>query len=416
MSSLARPARLAALALAALAVTAARAGAGELHGRLALSDQFAAARTDSLTAALGARTSNDVAADLRLTWAARKGPWDVAVDYEATVQAGAGVAAAQRQAALRPAAAPATLFDLTDTVGDGESSRLTQTIDRLSLGYSTSHLVVRVGRQALTWGAGVVFHPMDLIDPFAPGAVDVDYKPGVDMAYAQWLFDDGSDLQVIAAPRPARQGGPVEADASTLALHYHGAAGGLGVTTMLARDHGDWTAGAGLSGPLGGAVWNVEITPTWAADGKTATSALANISTATTLLGRNATVFAEYYRNGFGVSGETSLDALPAGLSDRLERGQVFSVGRDYLAAGLSLEWTPLLTLSPSLIANLDDGGVYLIGEANWSLSDDLVLIGGAQGPLGRTGTEYGGLPISAGSPLHVAPAAIAYVQLRRYF
>lgn len=386
-----------------------------LHGRLAVTDEASADAHDSLAGALGERRRNDATLDLRLTWARRAGPWDFAADYELTGRAGPGVALARAEAGLF-APPPATWLDLTGTIADRRRQSLTQKIDRLSVGYAADKLVVRLGRQAITWGAGQVFRPMDLIDPFAPEAVDTDYKPGVDLAYAQWLFDDGSDLQVIAAPRPARRGGAVTADASTFALHWHGRVGGLGTTAMAARDRGDWTAALGLSGALGGAVWNLEAVPTWEADGGVRTSALANISNAVTLAGRNATVFAEYFHNGFGVGDDRPLDALPNGLSDRLSRGQLFNTGRDYLAAGLTLEWTPLVTLTPVVIANLSDGGAYLAGDVDWSLSDNAVLKLGVRVPVGRDGSEYGGRAVGAGSPLRFAPPASAYVQLRRYF
>ncbi|WP_374575272.1 hypothetical protein [Phenylobacterium sp.] len=404
------------LAGLAAALAGSPALAEPLHGRISLADQAAFNSSDSLDAALGDRATNDALGDLRLTWEPRAGAWDFSVHYELGAEAGPGVATSRAEAAILGRAPPATLLDLTGAVADRDRLTIVHRIDRLAVGYSTPDWVVRVGRQALTWGAGTVFHPMDLVDPFAPDAVDVDYKAGVDMIYVQKLFADGSDLQFIAAPRPARPGGPVEADASTFALHYHGAAGAIGTTAMLARDHGDWTAAAGLSGPLGGAVWNLEIVPTWL-DGRAARlSLLANVSDALALAGRNATVFAEYHRNGFGASGEPALDALPAGLAERIARGQAFTVSRDYLAAGISLEWTPLLTLAPTLIANLDDGSAYLVGQATWSLSDDAVLIAGAQAPMGPGGTEYGGLPLSAGSAVRVAPASRFYLQLRRYF
>ena len=125
--------------------------------------------------------------------------------------------------------------------------------------------MVRVGRQALTWGSGLVFRPMDLFDPFSPSATDTEYKPGVDMLYVQRLFADGSDLQLIVAPRPQVKEGPLTADASSFALHYHLTLFGHQTTLLVARDHGDWVGGAGLNGALGGATWNVELVPTFAA-------------------------------------------------------------------------------------------------------------------------------------------------------
>ncbi len=402
---------------AALWLAAAPAGAAGLHGRLMLTDLAAYSAADSLAASLGRRTYNDVLGDARLTWAPRWDDWDLTLAYEAAGETGPGVAVARGEFAVLPAAPPATLFDLTDVPIRRARAVVTQRIDRLAIGHSSAHLVVRVGRQALTWGAGTVFHPMDLVDPFAPEAIDTEYKPGVDMVYVQRLFDDGSDLQLIAVPRGAQSGGPVRRDASTFAVHYRRSFASLGMTWMLARDRGDWTAAFAVSGPLGGAAWNVEIVPTAEPQGRTAVSALANLSTAVTLSGRNALVFGEYYRNGFGANRTgTAFASLPADLLARLARGQLYNVSRDYAAAGLRLEWTALLTLSPSVIVNVDDRSFYAAFQATRSLSDNADLLAGAQVPFGGAQTEYGGLPVQgAGSP-YVAPAAIVYLQFRRHF
>jgi len=37
----------------------------------------------------------------------------------------------------------------------------------------------------LSWGNGLVFSPMDIVNPFDPTAVDTEYKAGDDMLYGQ---------------------------------------------------------------------------------------------------------------------------------------------------------------------------------------------------------------------------------------
>ncbi|GHE05400.1 hypothetical protein U879_04025 [Defluviimonas sp. 20V17] len=388
-----------------------------LHGRFELTGIGATSKAGSADAFLGARSRAGLHGDFRLTWEPHWGRWDFSLHYVLRGASGRDVALSRSKAALLPAPPPATLFDLSETLTDSGNRRLTQRIDRLSLGYSTPHFVFRIGRQALTWGAGQVFHPMDLVDPFAPNAVDTEYKPGVDMIYTQILFDDGSDLQAVAAPRRAVAGGPVSGNASTFALHYHRSIGAFGLSLLAARDRGDWTAGLGLSGPLGGATWNAEIVPTREAAGATRVSGLLNISGATTLAGRNATYYAEYFHNGFGVPGSgAALDSLPSDLTARLTRGQIFTVSRNYLAAGGAWDWTPLLTLSPSLIVNLDDRSFYVSAESKWSLSDNSMLLIGLQAPVGPHGTEFGGLPVSGTTAPYSAEPTTAFLQFRRYF
>ena len=53
------------------------------------------------------------------------------------------------------------------------------------MGFATDHVVMRFGRQAITWGNGLVFNAMDIFNPFDPAAVDKEYKTGDDMIYGQ---------------------------------------------------------------------------------------------------------------------------------------------------------------------------------------------------------------------------------------
>ena len=409
---------LAALALCAtLAAGRAEAQASDngLHGRLELQDALQVSPGDSLDAALGAREANDALANLRLIWEPTWGRWSFALHDVLSVQVGPSVAIARSERTLIPEP-PTTLLNLTATLADHDRVLATDTIDRLSVAYGTPALVVRVGRQAITWGSGLVFRPMDLFDPFSPTATDTEYKPGVDMIYVQRLFPGGSDLQVIVAPLPAVRGGPVTAEASAVALHFETTIAGHQTTLLLAHDDGDWVAGLGVNGALGGATWNVELVPTFLRSGGTAVSGLANISDAITLGGKNATVFAEYFHNGFGVVGPATVATLPPDLLARLNRGQIFNVRRDYLAGGLTLEATPLLTLSPSIIVDVNDGSLFLLFAATYSLADNASLIAGVQAPIGPAGSEFGGLPISPINPLLLSPPGQVYLQLRRYF
>src|SRR5579871_632798 len=413
------PRRLATLLFLAAMLLAPAAAAqtdNALHGRLELADSGLFSNSDSIEAALGAKDSDEGLANLRLTWEPTWGDLSLQVHALATVEAGPAVALARSEASLLPAP-PSTWLNLTATF-TGRGEVLGQaSIDRLALAYTTPGWVVRVGRQAVTWGSGLVFRPMDLFDPFSPSATDTEWKPGVDMLYVQRLFADGSDVQLIVVPRPTRPGGPLTADASSEALHAQTTLAGHQTTFLIARDHGDWLAGVGVNGALGGATWNVEVVPTVLRSGPTRVSGLANISDAVTVFGRNATLFAEYFHNGFGVADrDLALLTLPPDLAGRLARGQLFNTRRDYLAAGATVELTPLLTASPTLIVDLNDGSLFALAAATYSLSDNLRLVAGAQAPIGPKRSEFGGLPLAPASPVFFAPPAQLYVQLRRYF
>ena len=86
------------------------------------------------------------------------------------------------------------------------------------------------------------------------------------------------------------------------------------------------------------------------------------------------------------------------------------------LAGGLTLEVTPLLNVSPTLIVNLNDASLFALASTTYSLGDNLNLIAGVEVPVGPTHTEFGGLPLAPASPTDLAPPGQIYLQLRRYF
>ncbi len=408
------------LGLAAVLVLSAggvRAQSDSVHGRIELADAGLFSSADSLQSAVGAKEANQLLANLRLTWEPTWGGWSVQVHYLASYEDSRELRLQSSEAGIL-APPPATWFDLTNTIADRGQVLAAQGIDRLAATYATPDLVIRLGRQALTWGSGLVFRPMDIVDPFSPTATDTEFKPGTDMVYVQRLFADGADVQLVVVPRPPRAGASPTADASTVALHLHADFFGHETTWLLARDHGDLVGALGVNGALGGATWNLEIEPVVPDRQSTAfVSVLANVSDAITVLHRNATVFAEYFHNGLGVGGGApTFASLPTSLRSRLLRGQLFNVRRDYLAAGLTLEVTPLLSFSPTVIAGLDDASGVALIAATYSLGDNVSLIAGVEAPFGAAHSEFGGLPLTPASPLLLAPPSQIYLQLRRYF
>jgi hypothetical protein len=407
------------LLLVLLVTTSARAVG--FAGRFKLDVNRYDAGTDSPEAAVGYQIGSDLTAQLRLELNQGFGPWDIDAAWELEARYGSAV---KREAAVAAAFPSSNIsadennyWDLDDDLVDSNSILISQGLDRLSLGYTQPDYVVRVGRQALTWGAGLVFHPMDLMNPFEPVANDTAYKRGADMAYGQWLLPDGSDIQLALVPHKQRGATDPDADKGTYALYGNLVGASLQWNLLLAHDRADTVLGIGASGSLGGAVWNLELIPTRLHNGTTKTSALVNITRSGTLLNRNINSFAEYYHNGFGEPDSGySVTQLSPDLLARLQRGQQFVTARDYLALGTTWEGTPLLQLIPTLIFNLRDQSALFDTQINWSLSDNTALKAGLRLPVGARGTEFGGLELVPGDQLYLARSTQACVWLEAYF
>jgi len=308
-------------------------------------------------------------------------------------------------------------WDLTYRSDRGQRTALVHRLDRLSVGYTTERSVWRFGRQAVSWGNGVLFTPMDVFNPFDPAAVDKEYKTGDDMLYGQYLFSNGADIQAVAVIRRDLDSGDVTADQSSVAAKYHGFLGSGEIDMLFAEHYGDRIVGLGGNVDLGGAVLRGDLTWT-RTDTDEILSTVASLSYAWTWGGHNVSGLLEYYHNGFGQAGsDYSLDALAhnTDLLARLQRGELYTLGRNYLGASATIELTPLLLVVPAAFVNLDDPSALAQLVLQYGLSQNWDLLCALNVPIGPAGSEYGGIatPIE-GYYLSTDPGLFA--QLAWYF
>ena len=392
-----------------------------LSGDIKFLQQYSQAEDDSLESSLGETDIRSSALTVRLIGDYTNQNLELNAHYLLNGQHGNAVKLQNQLKTLFPDLVVDTQktqwLRLEHNLISTDNTLVTHSLDRLYIGHSSEHLVVKLGRQALSWGNGLVFKPMDLFDPFAPNAIDTSYKPGIDMGYAQWLFNDGSDLAALVVPRRDPSSGHVESSESSSAAKWHIFQQSLQSDLMLAHDYGDTVAAAALSGPWGDALWRFEWVPTFFDNGGQRDSAIFNLENAWTWGNRNVSGYVEYFRNGFGVGGrDYTLEQLPSYLVKRLARGQVFNTGRDYLAGGVRITWSPLLQIDPLLIYNLNDQSVLLFVHGDYSLSQNLSLDLGINIGFGPKGTEFGGIETSSGSGVYYKPLNQLYARLAYYF
>jgi hypothetical protein len=360
----------------------------------------------------------DPNADLRLKGELRAGPWEFSAHYEVLAVAGDSLAARRRLAAAGVIADPTGLPDdktrllrLTRAVFDKDRASCVQRLDRLHAGMGRGPWTLRAGRQAVSWGNGLAFQTLDLLNPFSPGAVDKEYKTGDDVLFGQALTGGWGDAQALAAGRRDPRTGKAAGDASTFAAKQHARFWGTDFDFAAARHYGGAWAGAGAVRSVAGAV--VRIDASVAGPGA-AFSALANADYSWTAFGKNAYGFAEYFHSGFGEGSREGYAAPSPELRARIERGDLFTLARDYSALGAGLEWTPLLNLRALWIENLDDLSAFLQIYGTYDLSRASTLMAGLNLSLGPRGTEFGGIPLPGGA--YLAPGQTMFVRIAGYF
>ena len=308
------------------------------------------------------------------------------------------------------------LLDLTATLDDGGTSLSALRLDRASVSHSSPDTVIKVGRQAISFGNGLTFHVLDLFNPFAPTAIDKEYKTGDDMAYAQLLYGTTTDVQLVAVPRRDLLSRDIEGDESSAGgkLHTRIEEFKVDLDLLAARHYGETVVGGGFSRDLFEAVFRSDISLTQSDGGRWYLSALGNIDRSFGFFDKNLYLFAELFHSAFGGSEDSYLIDSP-NRTKRILRGDLYVLGRNYLATGFRLEVTPRTNLLGSTIYNLADKSTIVQGRISQELSQNLNLIGGVNIPVGKSGSEFGDIRSPTGEMVVDIPVE-SYLRVEWYF
>ena len=359
--------------------------------------------------------------DLRLKFSGQEGSVSASADYQLVLQHGDSVALINNSpgSVLSTRRVPNDdhrLLDLTHVIHQDDDTVLTHRLDRLYVDMTGRKAVARIGRQAISWGNGMFYTPMDFFNPFDPSAVDKEYKTGDDMLYGQYLLDSGDDLQAVWVVR-RDMNGDVSSGVDSIAAKYHGFIAGYEYDLLLSQHFEDVILGAGGIANLGGAVWRGDITLT-----DTQTETVMSLVTSLTYSwvgwGKNTSGVLEYFYNGFGISdGDYSPTALANNpdLVSRIVRGELFTLGRHYIVGSAMIEMTPLWMLTPNVFLNASDGSFLAQLVSSYDFKQDWQLLAALSLPVGSAGTEYGGIDSGVpGKPLSYGLNVFA--QLAWYF
>ena len=99
----------------------------------------------------------------------------------------------------------------------------------------------------------------------------------------------------------------------------------------------------------------------------------------------------------------------------RVERGEVFTLARNYLAVSATIEMTPLLMLIPNVFLNLEDPSTLLQVVAQYSWKQNVQVTGAVNLPIGASGTEYGGIEAPVDG-MYFSTGPSLFAQLAWYF
>jgi hypothetical protein len=316
---------------------------------------------------------------------------------------------------IRPVDDRRRLMDLT-AVSQGEAYILSNRLDRLVLTYKPDWGFVRVGRQAVTWGNGMLFTPLDIFDPFAPTDIEREYKIGEDMLSVQ-VPSRWGEFQFLGVARREPLTHSVQLNQSSFAGKWHKGLGKVDLDLMAARHFSDDVIGFGSSQPLGRAGWRLDATWTFLDGDSRRAGYLAlvtNIDYSWVWRSKNFYGYVEFYFNGLGTT-HYDLASLDPALVARLARREMFTIGRYYADSKVQVEVNPLFNVYVSSIVNLYDGSGVFQPRGIYSITTDLLLTFGANLVWGKPGTEFGGIEIPTTQCTNRAAAGV-FVWLSYYF
>ena len=271
------------------------------------------------------------------------------------------------------------LMNLTWTWEEGKKLYAVNRFDRLSLALFPSWGVIKAGRQAISWGNGMLFNPFDIFAPFAPTTLDRDYKQGEDALSVQVnAGDQYGDVQVIYIPRRNVVTRDVSWEDSSVAANYH-----LPIpdtewelNLMGACHYQDFPMGAGVVGYMGGSA--LRLNTTWThlkQEDSGFLSLVANVDYGWVWWGLNFYGWVEYYYNGLGEPRGRYAEAVRnAPLRERLLRGELYVRGRHYVDAQVRVELHPLVNLQLVAITNVVDPSGVIQPYLTWDLHENLRL------------------------------------------
>lgn len=162
---------------------------------------------------------------------------------------------------------------------------------------------------------------------------------------------------------------------------------------MGAIHYGDEIFSISTTLPIVEFVFRTDVVHTCLYEGDCHLSGIANIDYTFSFLGTPVYVFGEYFYNGLGVRDlSPGYSTLSKAHTQRLGRGDLFTLGRNLLAFGAHLTWHPLWSQTCTVLTNVNDASVLLQSFVSFSPTDHASLNVGVRLPYGEKNEEFGEL------------------------
>lgn len=292
--------------------------------------------------------------------------------------------------------------DLIDESDGTESTRVHYELDRLFYRHHFDNTTLTIGREAIDWGSGRFWQPLNVFGSFSPTDLDTDYKPGIDLVSLDYYPSPFSSLSAVYALAPEDQS-DIEDSA---ALYYRRQVGERSEMGLLsATISGNNAFGASFESAWGEIGWRIEAGHYEMRESDE--QSLFWIAGIEYQFDNGTLLELEYYDNSRGATTEAQLataftdELVLAGVQQHLSR-QLVGLG---LARDLSPLWHGGYTLLASAVD--DDAGerncsflhqlnlTYSVSNESDLLFSLMLPTGKGVSALAEPRSEFGHLPAS---------------------
>lgn len=277
---------------------------------------------------------------------------------------------------------PRRLVPLGGELGAFSVWKVSHELDRFAVKLPLPFGDLTLGRQVLSWGTGRFWNPTDVLSPFPPTAVDREVRRGFDAARLAVALGEVTQLDLVFLPRlvPAELGGVARFQTNLL---------GFDGSVSVGKYLDDLVFGADLVGDLGPVgvhaegAYTVQLLGLGSGSVAVGEHFFRGVVGAEVKPHEKLVLMAEYGFNGYGTARASRIAGVLA--SARVRRGEVFGAGKHQLAVAGAFLANDIFSAQLAALANLSDPSALLVPSFEWSLTQTVLVRGGAFIPLGRT-------------------------------
>jgi hypothetical protein len=342
----------------------------------------------------------------------------VQVEVAHAITATLGGAPSVQIASTGVAPRAAQLVDLGWEAFDGESSTFTLLgrTDRLLVKASTPGLDVTVGRQPVSFGSGLFFTPLDLVNPFTPATIDSEYKPGVDAVRVDAYKGAGASATAVVtwADQPLGSDDPEQGlRRINAALTGQATVGVTDIGLFAGAIQGDGVFGATVISSVGPVGLHGDVALTLPRDGDVEDPFVRAVIGVDGLPHWRLSIAGELYVQTNGSTDPA--DLLTTLQGERYTRGELWLGGVAYAGVSANLEVTPLVHVGAATFVNLTDPSLLIAPSVNWSVAGNAVVAAGGYIGVGERPGALSEPGLGVKSEFGLYPG-VGFVQVRTYF